>query len=127
MTNRLISRNTEKLMKDKIVEPSVSAYNSPLLLVPKKSILGSVKKKWRLVIDYRQINIKLLSDKLPLPIIDDILDQLGRAKYFSCLDLMSGFHQIELERSSRDITSFSTSNGSYCFTRLNKNTLENVR
>jgi len=118
MTNRLISRNTEKLMKDKIVEPSVSAYNSPLLLVPKKSILGSVKKKWRLVIDYRQINIKLLSDKLPLPIIDDILDQLGRAKYFSCLDLMSGFHQIELERSSRDITSFSTSNGSYRFTRL---------
>jgi len=105
-------------MKDKIVEPSVSAYNSPLLLVPKKSILGSVKKKWRLVIDYRQINIKLLSDKLPLPIIDDILDQLGRAKYFSSLDLMSGFHQIELERSSRDITSFSTSNGSYCFTRL---------
>jgi len=70
------------------------------------------------VIDYRQINKKLLSDKFPLPRIDDILDQLGRAKYFSCLELMSGFHQIELEKSSRDITSFSTSNGSYRFTRL---------
>jgi len=70
------------------------------------------------VIDYRQIIKKLLSEKFPLPRIDDILDQVGRAKYFSCLDLMSGFQQIELEKSSRDITSFSTSNGSYRFTRL---------
>jgi len=106
------------LITDGIVEPSVSEYNSPLLLVPKKPSPGSEQKKWRLVIDYRQINKKLLSDKFPLPRIDDILDQLGRAKYFSCLDLMSGFHQIELEKSSRDITSFSTSNGLYRFTRL---------
>jgi len=99
------------------MEPSVSAYNSPLLLVPKKSIPGTDKKKWRLRIDYRQINKKLLSDKFPLPRIDDILDQLGRAKYFSCLDLMSGFHQIELEKRSKDISSFSTSSW-YRFTRL---------
>jgi len=64
------------------VKPSVSAYNSPLLLVPKKSIPGPDKKKLRLVIDYRQINKKLLSDKFPLPRIDDILDHLGRAKLF---------------------------------------------
>jgi len=50
--------------------------------------------------------------------IDGILDQLGRAKYFLCLDMMSGFHQIELEETSRNITSFSMSNGSYRFTRL---------
>jgi len=113
-----IQKQVGKLIEDKIVEPSVSEYNSPLLLVPKKSLPNSEEKKWRLVIDYRQINKKLLSDKFPLPRIDDILDQLGRAKYFSCLDLMSGFHQIELEENSRNITSFSTSNGSYRFTRL---------
>jgi len=113
-----IQKQVGKLISDKIVEPSVSEYNSPLLLVPKKSLPNSQEKKWRLVIDYRQINKKLLSDKFPLPRIDDILDQLGRAKYFSCLDLMSGFHQIELEENSRNITSFSTSNGSYRFTRL---------
>jgi len=59
---------------------------------------------------------KNVSDQFSLPRIDDILDQLGRAKYFSCLDLLSGFHQIELEETSRNITSFSTSNGSYHFT-----------
>ncbi|KAH8376522.1 hypothetical protein KR200_007314, partial [Drosophila serrata] len=71
-----IQSQVQKLIDDKIVEPSTSAYNSPLLLVPKKSLPDSDKKKWRLVIDYRQINKKLLSDKFPLPRIDDILDQL---------------------------------------------------
>jgi len=113
-----IENQVKKLINDKIVEPSISAYNSPLLLVPKKSLPNSEEKRWRLVIDYRQINKKLIADKFPLPRIDDILDQLGRAKYFSCLDLMSGFYQIELDESSRDITSFSTSSGSYRFTRL---------
>jgi len=60
----------------------------------------------------------MLSDKFLLPRIDDILDQCGRAKYFSCLDLISGFLQIELEETSRNITSFSTSNGFYRITRL---------
>ena len=87
-------------------------------MVPKKSLPNSKEKRWRLVIDYRQINKKLVADKFPLPRIDDILDQLGRAKYFSCLELMSGFHQIKLEDDSRDLTSFSTNIGSYRFTRL---------
>lgn len=113
-----IARQVKKLIDDGIVEPSMSEYNSPLLLVPKKPLPNSTEKRWRLAVDYRQINKKLLSDKFPLPRIEDILDQLGRAKYFSCLDLMSGFHQIELEKRYRDITSFSTANGSYRFTRL---------
>ena len=113
-----IDEEIKKLIDEKIVEPSTSEYNSPLLLVPKKSLPGSKDKRWRLVIDYRQVNKKLIADKFPLPRIDDILDQLGRAKYFSCLDLMSGFHQIELDKDSRDITSFSSNKGSYRFTRL---------
>jgi len=107
-----VEKQVDKLIKDKMVEPSVSEYNSPLLIVPKKSLPKCDTKRWRLVIDYRQMNKKILSDKFPLPRIDDILDQLGRAKYFSCLDLMSGFHQIELEETSRNLTSSSKSNGS---------------
>ena len=113
-----IENQVNKLINDDIVEPSTSNYNSPLLLVPKKSLPNSKDKRWRLVVDYRQVNKKLIADKFPLPRIDDILDQLGRAKFFSCLDLMSGFHQIELEEKSRDITSFSTATGSYRFKRL---------
>ena len=113
-----IDKQVKNLMDDNIIESSFSEYNRPILLVPKKSLPGSDKERWRLVIYYRQINKKLISDKFPLPSLDDILDQLGRAKYFSCLDLMSGFHQIGLEKNFRDITSFSTNNDSYSFPRL---------
>lgn len=96
-----IDRQIEKMMSDEIIEPSVSPYNSPILLVPKKSATGD--PKWRLVVDFRQLNKKIVADKFPLPRIDDILDQLGRARYFSTLDLMSGFHQIPLEGNSKKI------------------------
>lgn len=58
-------------------------------------------------IDYRMLNKKLIADKFPLPRIDEILDQLGRAKMFSISDLYSGFHQIPIEENSREITAFS--------------------
>lgn len=109
-----IAKQIQKLLGDDIIEPSVSSYNSPILLVPKKS--GD--KKWRLVVDFRQLNKKLLADKFPLPRIDVILDQLGRAKYFSTLDLMSGFHQIRLDQESRKYTAFSAPNGHFHFKRL---------
>lgn len=59
-----------------------------------------------------------MADKCPLPRIDEILDSLGRAKFFSAIDLLSGFHQIPLEKNSSDITSFSASQGSYRWTVL---------
>lgn len=68
--------------------------------------------------DFRQLNKKILADRFPLPRIDTILDQLGRAKYFSTLDLMAGFHQIPLSPESRKYTAFSTPSGHYAFTRL---------
>lgn len=112
-----ICRQVDKLIENDIIEPSVSNYNSPILLVPKKSETND--KKWRLVVDYRQLNKKLLADKFPLPRIDDILDQLGRAKFFTTLDLMSGFHQIEVEKDSRHITAFSLpERGHFQFKRL---------
>lgn len=110
-----INSQVKKMLDDGIIEPSVSHFNSPILLVPKKSDSG---KKWRLVIDFRQLNRKILPDKFPLPRIETILDQLGRARYFTTLDLMSGFHQIPLENNSKKYTAFSTSDGHYQYTRL---------
>lgn len=111
-----INRQVKQMLDDDIIEHSTSHFNSPILLVPKKSSTGD--KKWRLVVDFRNLNKKVVADKFPLPRIDEILDQMGRAKYFSTLDLLSGFHQIPLKQSSRKYTAFSTNQGHYQFTRL---------
>lgn len=101
----------EKLLANDFIEPSTSNFNSPIILVPKPAMNGT--KRWRMCLDYRQVNKKLIADRFPLPRIDDILDSLGRAKYFSIVDLFQGFHQIPIHADSRDITSFSTDKGSY--------------
>lgn len=106
-----INRQVKKLLENDLIENSSSNYNSPIILVPKKG--SGTDKKWRMCIDYRKLNKKLVADRYPLPRIDDILDKLGRAKYFSIMDLFSGFHQVPLNENSRDYTTFSTENGSY--------------
>lgn len=105
-------------MKNDIIEPSVSPYNSPLLIVPKSSTAG--EKQWRLVVDYRSLNKKVVDDKFPLTRLEDVLDKLGKAKYFSTLDMTSSFHQIPLHRNSRPLTAFSTDKGHFQFKNLNK-------
>lgn len=111
-----INKEVDKLIKDDIVEPSISPYNSPLLIVPKKTFQNT--RKWRLVVDFRQLNKKIINDKFPLTRLEDVLDKLGRAKYFSTLDMTSSFHQIELAQDSRKLTAFSTNTGHYQFKRL---------
>lgn len=111
-----INDQVKKMLENDIIEPSNGIYNSPVILVPRKS--SSDQKKYRLVIDYRLVNKKLIPDKFPLNRIDDILDQLGRAKYFSVVDLISSFHQVGLHEDSRDITSFTVDAGSFRFKRL---------
>ena len=106
-----INKQVKTLLENDLIEPSNSDFNSPLLLVPKPELNG--KKRWRMCVDYRKVNKKLVADRYPLPRIDEILDGLGRAKYFSKIDLFNGFYQIALDESSRDITSFSTNDGSY--------------
>lgn len=108
-----VRHQVDNLLKNDLIEPSKSSYNSPILLVPKKST--SSEKKWRMCIDFRLLNKKLVPDKYPLPRMDDVLDNLGRAKWFSTLDLFSGFHQIPLDKSSRKFTSFITADGSFQF------------
>lgn len=107
---------TELLQKD-IIELSMSPYNSPVWIVPKKPD-SSGNKRWRMVIDYRSLNEKTIGDGYPLPNIIDILDQLGQAQYFTTLDLALGFHQIPMNERDAHKTAFSTPHGHYQFKKM---------
>jgi len=71
-----------------------------------------------LVIDFRALNEKTLGDAYPLPNINDILDQIGSAKYFSVFDLASGFYQIPMSETDAPKTAFSTPFGHYEFKHM---------
>jgi len=67
------------------------------------------------VVDYRKLNEKAIGNAYPLPDITEILDQLGQAKYFSCLDLAMGYHQTDMDPSDIDKTAFSTKEGHWAY------------
>lgn len=113
-----VKNEVENLLANGIIRPSRSPYNNPIWVVDKKGVdeFGCPNK--RLVIDFRKLNDKTISDKYPIPDITEILSNLGGAKYFTTLDLKSGFHQIELAERDREKTAFSVRNGKYEFCRL---------
>lgn len=111
-----INSQIEKMLDEGIIENSASAWNSPLLIVPKKS--SDDKKQWRVVVDFRRLNNITQDDIYPLPNIADILDQLGNSNYFSTIDLANGYHQIAMNPEDKTKTAFSTEKGHFHFTRM---------
>lgn len=112
-----INRQVKDLLQKDIIQASKSPYNSPLWIVPKKEDSQGLKR-WRLVIDYRALNEKTIGDAYPLPNIEEILEQLGGAKYFTIFDLAQGFHQIPMTSEDAHKTAFSTPYGHYQFQRM---------
>ena len=89
-----------------------SSWVSPVVVVPKPS--GDI----RLCVDMRQANMAVKRERLPIPTIDEVLQDLNHSKFFGKLDLTSAYHQIELSPKSRDITTFGTHKGLYRYKRL---------
>lgn len=112
-----VQRQISKMLEQGIIKPSTSPWASPIWIVPKKED-ASGNKKWRLVIDYRKLNLKTIDDRYPIPNITEILDKLGRCQYFTTLDLASGFHQIEVHPDDVQKTAFSVDHGLYEFVRM---------
>ena len=79
-----VQRQVNEMIDSGIIRPSYSPWSSPIWIVPKK-IDATGRQKWRLVIDYRKVNEKAIADRYPIPNINDILDKLGKANYFSSL------------------------------------------
>lgn len=111
-----IANQINDMLSKNIIQSSCSNYNSPIILVPKKSING--ENNYRLWMDYRELNRRLLPDKFPLPRIEEVLDNLGRARYIYTLDLYAGFWQVPLNEDSKNFTSFYTGEGSFHFNAL---------
>ena len=99
-TKPIVEAEIKKMLEQKVIEPSVSPWNSPICLVAKKS------GEWRFCVDLRALNSVTKLDTYPLPHIDETLDQLSNSKYFSTLDMASGYWQLNLSPQDRDKTSF---------------------
>ncbi|UYV80194.1 hypothetical protein LAZ67_18001973 [Cordylochernes scorpioides] len=94
------------------IEQSFSPFSSPVTLVTKRD------KTKRFCIDYRKVNELISSDVHPLPRIEDILDRLAQAKYFSTADISSAYWQVPIHPDSRPLLAFATLEGLYQPTRL---------
>lgn len=112
-----VRRQVREMEEQGIIRKSNSRYASPLIVIPKK-IDNSGKKKFRIVVDYRKLNEITVDDKFPLPNIDAILDKLGKAQYFSTIDLAKGYHQILINEEDKKKTAFVTPHGLYEFNRM---------
>ncbi|XP_041421806.1 uncharacterized protein LOC121394536 [Xenopus laevis] len=109
---QIIKQEVMQMLEFGVIEPSVSNWCSPVVLVPKKD--SSI----RFCVDFRKINLISKFDSYPMPRIDELIDQLGGAKFISTIDLSKGYWQIPLDPESREKTAFATSQGLFQFVTM---------
>jgi hypothetical protein len=100
-----IERQVAELLKSGVIQNSTSTFGSPAILVQKKDLT------WRMCIDYHRLNALTVPRKFPLPIIDELIDELTGAQWFSKLDLRAGYHQIRLAPGEEHKTTLFTHSG----------------
>jgi hypothetical protein len=107
--HEFVGKEIDRMLDQGIIRPSYSPWTSPIVLVKKKN------GQTRFCVDYRKLNKITKRDAYPLPRIDEILDSLGKAKWFTSLDMASGYWQVEMNESDREKTAFITKQGTYEF------------
>ena len=108
----MVQAELKAMVEMGVIEESNSAWCSPIVLVGKKD--GSI----RFCVDYRKVNEVSRFDAYPMPRVDELLDRLGTARFFTTLDLTKGYWQIPLSPESKEKTAFSTPYGLYQFVTL---------
>jgi hypothetical protein len=104
-----IERQITEMLQASIIQPSTSPFSSAVLLVKKKD--GS----FRFCVDFRHLNAITEKAKYPVPVIEELLDEVTHSSWFTCLDLTAGYHQIHLQPREEPKTAFQTHSGQYDF------------
>ena len=99
---REMKKQIDELLAKGLIRLSISPWGSPVLFRKKEH--GGL----RMCIDYRALNKQAIKNIAPLSRIDEVRDQVGGAKFFSCIDLRSGYHQIRIRQSDIEVTAFRT-------------------
>ena len=110
MEKTFIAEELFRMLKQGLIEKSRGPWASPVVLVQKKN------GKLRFCVDYRPLNKVTKRDEYSLLRIDDMLDSLGGAAWFTSLDLASGYWQVEMNPNDREKTAFVTQFGTFQFT-----------
>jgi hypothetical protein len=106
----IVKEELQKLLQANLIYPiSDSQWVSPLVIVPKKN------DKWRICVDFQELNKATHRDYFPLPFIDQVLDTLSRKKYFSFLDGFSGYNQIQIAPEDQEKATFTCPWGTYTY------------
>ena len=104
-----VQKEIQEMLKQRIIEPSSSAWSAPIVLVKKKD--GTL----RLCVDYRRLNGVSEADAYPMPRVDDLIDRLGRSCFISTMDLTRGYWQVPVTTTAKHKTAFTTPFGLYQF------------
>ena len=108
----LVDRMIEEMLENDVIQPASSPWASPVVLVKKKD------DSYRFCVDYRRLNAVTKKDAYPLPRIDDTLEALAGARYFTTLDLASGYWQVTMDPAAKEKTAFITHSDLYQFNVL---------
>ncbi|XP_029928572.1 uncharacterized protein LOC115374014 [Myripristis murdjan] len=108
----VLMEEIEVMLELGVIEPSTSEWSNPVVLVIKKD--GSI----RFCIDFRKVNAQSDFDAYPLPRLDDLIEQVGQARFISTLDLCKGYWQVPLTEAAKPLTAFRTPQGLWQFTKM---------